>query len=117
MIATPDRLAMTSQEYLAWEAQQLGKYEYIEGVAYAMTGGTIPHNDIALNVYNLLRPHLRARGCRVNVADVKVKVSATGPYFIQLIKPVFKPMPAVNSSRVNHIRKLNSYLCLSLCLI
>ncbi len=50
MIATPDRLPMTSQEYLAWEVQQPGKYEYIAGVAYAMTGGTIPHNDIALNL-------------------------------------------------------------------
>jgi Uma2 family endonuclease len=81
MIATPDRLPMTFQEYLAWEPQQPGKYEYIEGVAYAMTGGTIPHNDIALNLYTLLRPHLRAKGCRVNVADVKVKASPTGPYF------------------------------------
>jgi Uma2 family endonuclease len=46
-----------------------------------MTGGTIPHNDIALNLYSVLRPHLRAKGCRINVADVKVRVNPASVYF------------------------------------
>ena len=46
-----------------------------------MTGGTIPHNDIALNFYTALRPHLRSRGCRANVSDVKVQVSPKSPYY------------------------------------
>lgn len=81
MIADPKKQPMTPIEYLEWEAQQPFKYEYLHGIPYAMTGGTIPHNDIALNLYRILYPHLRTKGCRVNVADVKVQVSSNGPYF------------------------------------
>lgn len=72
---------MTIEEYLAWEPQQNLRYEYVNGEVFAMTGGTIPHNDIALNLYTALRPHLRARGCRVNVSDVKVQVTPQSPYY------------------------------------
>jgi Uma2 family endonuclease len=72
---------MTIEEYLQWEPQQDVRYEYVNGKVFAMTGGTIPHNDIALNLYTALRPHLRSRGCRVNVSDVKVQVSPKSPYY------------------------------------
>ncbi|MBD2202635.1 Uma2 family endonuclease [Calothrix sp. FACHB-1219] len=72
---------MTIEEYLAWEPLQDFRYEYVNGKVFAMTGGTIPHNDIALNFYRALYPHLRARGCRVNVSDVKVQVTPKSPYY------------------------------------
>jgi Uma2 family endonuclease len=81
MIANVQSLTLTPDEYLAWEAEQPLKHEYINGEVYAMTGGTLPHNDIALNLYSQLRLHLRERGCRGNVADAKVRVGAAGPYF------------------------------------
>ena len=71
---------MTVEEYLDWEPQQDIRYEYVNGEIFAMTGSTIPHNDIALNLYTALRPHLHSRGCRVNVSDVKVQLTA-GPYY------------------------------------
>ena len=46
-----------------------------------MTGSTIPHNDIALKLYRAVYPHLRSRGCRVNVSDVKVQVSSQSQYY------------------------------------
>ncbi|BAZ32676.1 hypothetical protein NIES4074_51820 [Cylindrospermum sp. NIES-4074] len=82
MIAIPQQpQQMTIEEYLEWEPLQDLRYEYVNGEVFAMTGGTIPHNDIALNFYTALRPHLRSRGCRVNVSDVKVQVSPQSPYF------------------------------------
>ncbi|MDF5721179.1 MAG: Uma2 family endonuclease [Rhizonema sp. PD37] len=72
---------MTFEEYLEWEPQQDVRYEYVNGEVFAMTGGTIPHNDIALNLYAALRPHLRSRGCRVNVSDVKVQLSPQSQYY------------------------------------
>ncbi|MBW4667776.1 MAG: Uma2 family endonuclease [Cyanomargarita calcarea GSE-NOS-MK-12-04C] len=72
---------MTIEEYLEWEPLQDLRYEYFNGEVFAMTGGTIPHNDIALNFYRTLYPHLRVRGCRVNVSDVKVQVSSKSPYY------------------------------------
>jgi len=82
MIATPQQpRKMTIEEYLSWEFQQDIRYEYVNGEIIAMTGGTIPHNDIALNFYTALRPHLRSRGCRVNVSDVKLQVSHNSLYY------------------------------------
>lgn len=81
MIANLQKPFLTPEEYLAWEAEQQVRHEYIDGEVYAMAGGTIAHNDIALNAYNALREHLKAIGCRVNVADVKVQVSNAKAYF------------------------------------
>ena len=82
MIAIPQQPEkMTIEEYLEWEPHQDLRYEYFNGEVFAMTGGTIPHNDITLNFYTALRPHLRSKGCRVNVSDVKVQVSSESPYY------------------------------------
>lgn len=80
MIANPQFRYMTPQEYLEWEEQQPIKYEYINGEAFAMTGGTIPHNDIAVNLTTALKNHLRGKGCKVSLADAKVMISENGPF-------------------------------------
>ncbi|MBD1873527.1 Uma2 family endonuclease [Nodosilinea sp. FACHB-131] len=76
MVVSSHSFAMTAEAYLTWEPSQELRYEYANGEVVAMTGGTLPHNDIALNLYTLLRPHLKQRGCRGNVADAKVKITA-----------------------------------------
>ena len=80
MVAVPARQYFTPQEYLDWEAQQSIKYEYIDGEAFAMTRGTIPHNDLAVNLTTALKNHLRGKGCKVSMADAKVGVSESGPF-------------------------------------
>ncbi|WP_338043245.1 MULTISPECIES: Uma2 family endonuclease [Okeania] len=82
MISQPqDYPKMTPEEYLEWEAKQEFRHEYVDGEVLAMTGGSLPHNDIALNFYRSLYPHLRQRGCRVNVSDAKVKDAKNNRYF------------------------------------
>ena len=71
---------MSPQEYLEWEAQQPLKYEYVNGEVFAMTGGTIPHNDIAVNLTTALKNHLRGKGCKVSMADAKLGISEKGPF-------------------------------------
>ena len=80
MIARPQLQLMTPQEYLEWESQQPLKYEYMNGQVFAMTGGTLPHNSIALNLASALKNHLRGKGCKVFMADAKVGVSENGPF-------------------------------------
>lgn len=80
MVAQPKSTPMTPQEYLDWEATQDIKYTYVDGEVFAITGGTIPHNLIAGNLFALLKAHLRGQGCLVVMADVKVQISETGPY-------------------------------------
>ncbi|MDB9535109.1 Uma2 family endonuclease [Dolichospermum planctonicum CS-1226] len=80
MVANLDRSYMSPLEYLEWEEQQDIKYEYINGEVFAMTGGTIPHNDIAFNLASGLKNHLKGSKCRVNIADAKVGISENGPF-------------------------------------
>jgi Uma2 family endonuclease len=81
MVANPDKKYMIPQEYLEWEECQEIKYEYVNGEVFAMTGGTIPHNDIAINLTTALKNYLRGSRCRVNMADVKVCVSEEGSFY------------------------------------
>ncbi|MEM9155230.1 MAG: Uma2 family endonuclease [Cyanobacteria bacterium P01_F01_bin.33] len=81
MVASPQPQVIKPEEYLVWETQQDLRYEYDSGEIWAMTGGTLPHNDLAINLLVALLPHVRKRGCRINMADAKVQVSDDGPYF------------------------------------
>ncbi|MEB3229720.1 MAG: Uma2 family endonuclease [Leptolyngbyaceae bacterium] len=80
MIAERRSNGMSPQDYLNWEATQSEKYFYVDGEVFAMTGGTIPHNLIAGNLFALLKAHLRGKNCRTFFADVKVQVTEDGPY-------------------------------------
>ncbi|MEG4576204.1 Uma2 family endonuclease [Microcoleus sp. N3A4] len=80
MIAQAKFQFMTPQEYLEWEEKQPIKYEYMNGEVFAMTGGILPHNSIALNLASGLKNHLRGKGCKVFMADAKVGVSENGPF-------------------------------------
>lgn len=75
MVATSQPHNMTVETYLQWEPCQELRYEFVNGKVFAMTGGTLLHNDIAINLLMALRPHLRTQGCRINIADAKVKVT------------------------------------------
>ncbi|NEP80063.1 MAG: Uma2 family endonuclease [Okeania sp. SIO3B3] len=81
MVAVPKPTQMTPQEYLDWEEKQPIKYEYMNGRVFAMTGGTIPHNEVSLNLAAALKNHLRGKGCKVLMADVKLGVSEKGPFY------------------------------------
>lgn len=81
MLAISQQPRMSIKEYLEWEPQQDLRHEYINGEVFAMTGGTLAHNDITLNLYRTLYPKVRSRGCRINVADVKVQVATNNPYY------------------------------------
>jgi Uma2 family endonuclease len=70
----------TSEEYLAWERQQLEKHEFHGGEVFAMAGATSEHNLIVANVLGELRTALRQKPCRVYASDLRVKIPATGLY-------------------------------------
>lgn len=73
-------LLMSPQEYLVWELEQPVKYGYMGGRAYAMSGGTIPHSRVAVNLTALLTTHLRGGSCINYSSDAKVGITVNGPY-------------------------------------
>jgi Uma2 family endonuclease len=66
----------TLEEFLTWEREQPQRYERLSGVIRMMTGGTIDHNRIALNVAEALRQRLRGGNCEAFVNDIKVVTPA-----------------------------------------
>ena len=63
---------MTLDEFLAWEREQPLRYEYAGGVATMMTGGSLAHATIMMNIVVALRDALRGTGCRPFASDAKV---------------------------------------------
>jgi Uma2 family endonuclease len=74
-MAEAQRRRWTFDEYMAWEAEQPTKHEFVDGAARAMTGGTAAHDVICNNLRARLADLLRGRPCRARGPDVKV---ATG---------------------------------------
>ena len=62
----------TEDEYFEFERRSLGRWEYVNGVIRAMSGGTDDHNTVVGNTGRSLGNGLTRRGCRVYVADMKV---------------------------------------------
>ena len=74
MTAVEKTQLLTVEEYIEGEQHSDVRHEYIAGVAYAMAGGSVAHNLITGNFYSALRAHLAGKGCRVFIADVKVRL-------------------------------------------
>ena len=70
---------LTPSEYFDWEDQQELRYEYFDGQVFAMTGGSLRHADIALNIAIFLQLQLAGR-CKVRNSDAKVGMSDQGPF-------------------------------------
>jgi Uma2 family endonuclease len=105
MVANPHLQRMTSHEYLEWEPTQQIRYEYINGEVFAMTGGTKPHNRIALNLATALDSDLAQRGCEIYIADVKVQVSPAQAYH-------YRDLVVTCDSRDSESNQFVQYPCL-----
>lgn len=81
MVALPDSILMSAEEYLVWEHTQDQRYEYWDGEVVAMSGGTRNHNRVSLNFSILLDDALADRSCEVYIVDVKVQVEPGQKYF------------------------------------
>lgn len=65
---------VTPEEYLASEREAETKSEYVDGVIYAMSGASIPHNILVANLIAILLPPMRKKGCQIFPSDLKVRV-------------------------------------------
>ena len=65
---------LSLDEYLAIEEASLVKHEFVAGEVYAMSGVTLRHNLITLNIVRCLHGPARARRCSVLATDVKLRV-------------------------------------------
>jgi len=80
MSSLPDYY-LSPEEYLRLERRAEFKSEYVDGVAYAMAGGSERHNLIAANLIITLGVQLRDSPCRVYPSDLKVRVPNSKKFF------------------------------------
>ena len=77
----PTRPRFNAPAFLAWEAEQPEKHEYLDGEVFAMAGASETHVTLAGNLFMALRNHLRGGPCSVFISDMKLQVEADNAFF------------------------------------
>jgi Uma2 family endonuclease len=81
---------LRADEYLAWEATQSERHEFIAGTvirlekvgpAFVETSASEAHVTAALSLAIALRQHLAGTPCRTFITDMKLHVQAADAYF------------------------------------
>jgi Uma2 family endonuclease len=92
MIAQSETRTYTTEEYLELEITSATRNEYRNGEVVSMTGGTPNHNDIAGNLYVLLRSALKGKDYRTFYADQRLWVPAVSLYTYPDVMVLPKPL-------------------------
>ena len=82
----------TPQEYLELEIASETRSEYRHGEIIPMTGGTPNHNDIAGNLYILLKSDLKGKDYRTFVADQRLWIPNASLYTYPDVMVLPKPL-------------------------
>jgi Uma2 family endonuclease len=79
MAAVPKE-RLTIDEYIEFDKNSEERWEYFDGIIVSMSGGTLAHNRISINLTSGLRDKALAHGCEVLPADMRIKVPKAPPY-------------------------------------
>ena len=71
----------TAADYLAWEAEQPERHDFLNGEVFAMAGAEDRHVTVGGNLYIALRQHLSGSPCRTYMSDMRLHVAAANSYF------------------------------------
>ena len=72
---------VTPEEYLAAERLSETRSEYLDGGVFPMTGASLNHGRIVINVATELTIQLRERDCDVLVNGMKVRLQESRKFF------------------------------------
>ena len=72
------RQVFSISDYVELEDLSVIKHEFLDGVVYAMAGGSPEHAAVAGNLIRLLGVQLEGRRCRVFTSDLRIRVQSTG---------------------------------------
>ncbi len=71
---------MTLEEYLEFDHNADGRFEYYDGEVFGMSGGSPAHSLLANRIGRLLGNQIDSKGCLVFQSDLKIKVPSLPPY-------------------------------------
>ena len=87
MVQAAEKLHFSREEYLAWEALQPDRNEYVAGEVFAlnsvvaMVGVRKKHAFIAGNIFAALHSHLKGTSCSPFISDMKLQIDAVDGFF------------------------------------
>ncbi len=79
MSAIPKR-KMTMEEYIEFDKNNEGRWEYFDGEVFDMAGGSLNHNRIAKNILTTLENKLEGAPCEALPSEMRLKVPKALPY-------------------------------------
>ncbi len=79
MAAIPEHRC-TLEEYIELDKNSEERLEYFDGQVVSMSGGSLSHNRIAINVITGLHSRSANRECSLLPADMRLKVPKAPPY-------------------------------------
>jgi Uma2 family endonuclease len=88
---------LSEADYLKVEESAREKSEYVAGRLFAMSGATVAHNLIIMNLVGSLLPVAKQSGCKVFASDVKLKIESLRSFYYP---DLIVTCEAVNSSAV-----------------
>ena len=71
---------MTLEEYLEFDYNSEGRFEYFDGEVFELSGGTPEHALLSSRIAHLLSRELLAKGCLIYSSDLHLKVPKLPPY-------------------------------------
>ena len=87
----------SATDYLAWEAAQPERHEYIDGEVFAMAGAEDRHVTVTMNLAFALRQHLSGSACRTYMSDMRLHVAAANSYFYPDVLVTCSPLDLANA--------------------
>jgi Uma2 family endonuclease len=79
MSAMP-KLKLSVEEYIEFDKNNEGKWEYFDGEIVNMAGASLSHNRIVKNILTALERKLEGKGCEALPSDMRIKVPKAWPY-------------------------------------
>ena len=76
---------VTVDEYLRIEESSPIRHEYVGGMLFAMTGGSLRHSEIVGNIYTAVRTGARKQHCRIYASDALVEVNDETIYYPDVV--------------------------------
>jgi Uma2 family endonuclease len=71
---------ISRDEYLAMERAADEKHEYYDGYVEVMSGASLAHNDIAMNIYSRIGSFLEGKECRLLPSEMRVSTPNRDTY-------------------------------------
>jgi Uma2 family endonuclease len=90
-------LPLSAADFLAWDATQTTRHEFVRGEVFARAGAGERHVTVAGNVYLALRQHLAGTPCRTFITDMKLRVEAADAFFCPDVMVTCSPRDAEQS--------------------